>query len=808
MQFLKAHISIHRTFWVIILVLCFDTNLHSQTYTISGYVYDSLTGETLIGANVYENDQLRGTTSNTYGFFSLTLPAGVHDLRVKFLGYSEFQERIELKTNVSKKIELVSNSILTQEVVIEAERMSNVESTQMSVAKLNVQQVKALPAVFGEVDILKTIQLLPGVSSIGEGNAGFYVRGGGPDQNLILLDEAVVYNSSHLFGFFSVFNSDAIKNVELIKGGMPANYGGRLASVLDITMNEGNMKKFSASGGIGLISSRLTLEGPIKKDTASFIISARRTYIDVLTRPLVNNTEYKGTGYYFYDLNAKVNWRISEKDRVFLSGYFGKDKFGFKLPDANIDFKIPWGNATTSLRWNHLFSKKIFTNTTATFTDYNFSFDGGQDDFTFKLSSGIRDYTFKNDWSYFPNSRHKVKFGLGYVNHTYTPSFAEVSFGGTVFNTGEKEQIHAHELSAYILDEFDITDRFTVNAGLRIPYFIQTGPFKRYIKEGTETVNIIDYRKGEHVADYFGLEPRISARYSLNEKSSVKAAYTRNLQFVHLASFSPLGLPTDLWIPSSEKVKPQLGNQYNIGYFRNLFDNYYEASVELYYKDLFNQIEYKEGEQPQNGVLNNVDNQLTFGQGYSYGAEFFLKRRYGNTTGWIGYTWSQTKRRFPDILDGKEFYARYDRRHDLSLAITHVRNERWTFSGVFVFATGSAITLPQSWYFNPSEQRVEFIYGARNSSRMRNFHRLDLSATYHVKPYKLRKDPSSGEQIQVARKWESSWNFGIYNSYNRANPFFYYIDTFGEPGNPDFAFQVKQVSLFTVLPSMAWNFKF
>jgi len=610
----------------------------SQTYTISGFIHDSTTGETLIGANVYEKEGLKGTTSNTYGFFSLTLPSGVFDIRVNFLGYKEFQETITLSSSISKKIELSSNSILTKEVVIEAERKSNIESTQMSVAKLNVAQVKALPAIFGEVDILKTIQLLPGVSSIGEGNAGFYVRGGGPDQNLILLDEAVVYNASHLFGFFSVFNSDAIKNVELIKGGMPANYGGRLASVLDISMNEGNSKEFSGSGGIGLISSRLTLEGPIKKDTASFIISARRTYIDILTKPIIENTEYKGTWYYFYDINAKVNWKITDKDRVFLSGYFGKDKFGFRLPEANIDFSIPWGNATTSLRWNHLASERLFVNTTATFTQYNFTFDGGQEDFTFKLQSGIRDYTFKNDWSYYPNARHRVKFGLGYVNHLYTPSFAEVSFGETQFNTGEKEQIIAHEMSAYVLDDFDITERLTVNAGLRLAYFLQSGPFKRYIKQGTETVDIIEYGRGSNVADYIGLEPRLSMRYALNEKSSVKAAYTRNLQFIHLASFSPLGLPTDLWIPSSEIVKPQIGNQYNLGYFRNFKEDTYEASVEVYYKNLLNQIEYKEGEDPQNGVLNNVDNQLTFGTGVSYGAEFFLKRSYGKTSGWIGYT--------------------------------------------------------------------------------------------------------------------------------------------------------------------------
>ena len=795
--------------YVLLLVLfSINISLRSQSYTISGYIQDGQTGESLIGATVFEKEGLRGTTTNTYGYFSIALPKGTYDIRVTFLGYQEYQETIELSASVTRKIELQSNAILTNEVVIEAERKSNVSSTQMSVAKLDVKQVKSLPAVFGEVDILKTIQLLPGVSSIGEGNAGFYVRGGGPDQNLILLDEAVVYNASHLFGFFSVFNADAIKNVELIKGGMPANYGGRLASVLDISMNEGNNKEFSGSGGIGLISSRLTLEGPIKKDEASFIVSGRRTYIDILTKPLIKGTDFEGTGYFFYDLNAKVNWRISDKDRVFLSGYFGEDRFGFVLPDADIDFSIPWGNATTSLRWNRVISDRLFTNTTATFTRYNFSFDGAQDDFRFSLTSGIRDYTLKNDWSYFPAANHRIKFGASYINHRYTPNYAEVTFGDTRFNTGDKEQIYAHEASAYIMDDFDISDRLTINAGFRLAYFLQTGPFTRYIKEGDETVAVIDYGRGTNIVDYLGLEPRFSLKYSLDERSSFKAAFTRNLQFVHLASFSPLGLPTDLWIPSSELVKPQIGYQYNMGYFRNFREDIYEASIEVYYKTLENQIEYKEGEQPQGGALNNVDNQLTFGDGYSYGLELFVKRRVGRTSGWIGYTWSKTLRQFDEILDGQEFFARFDRRHDLSVAVTHLHNDRWTFAGTFVFGTGSAITLPESWFFSPTEQRVEFVYGPRNSSRMRDFHRLDVSATYTLPNYRLKKDPDTGENIEIARKWETSWNFGLYNTYNRANPFFYFIDTFGEPGNEQFAFQVKQVSLFSVLPSVTWNFKF
>ncbi|NNC84093.1 MAG: TonB-dependent receptor [Flavobacteriales bacterium] len=797
-----------RIAWIVHILLCLPLAFLAQNHTISGYVVDELSGETLIGANVFVEQGLKGTTTNTYGFFSITLPQGEYDLVVSYLGFRDFRENLVLDQNISLNIEMKNNAITTKEVVIEAERKRNIESSQMSVAKLEVKQAKELPAVFGEVDVLKTIQLLPGVSAIGEGNAGIYVRGGGPDQNLILLDEAVVYNASHLFGFFSVFNSDAIKNIELIKGGMPANYGGRLASVLDITMNEGNSKQFSGSGGIGLISSRLTLEGPIKKDTASFIISGRRTYIDVLTKPFLQNSDFSGTGYFFYDLNAKVNWKISETDRVYLSGYFGRDNFNFTQPDADLDFGIPWGNATTSLRWNKVVNERLFTNTTATYTRYTFSFDGRQDDFSFKLSSGIRDYTIKSDWSYYPSPRHRIRFGIGYVNHRYTPSFAEVDLGGTELNTGEKEQIYASESAAYILDDFDVTDRLTVNVGLRVPYFEQHGPFKRYVKEGDETVDIIEYDRGAPIVDYFGLEPRFSLRYALNDVSSIKAAFTRNLQFIHLASFSPLGLPTDLWIPSSEIVEPQIGYQYNAGYFRNFLDDTYEASIEVYYKDLFNQIEYKEGEMPQDGALNNVDNQLTFGTGQSYGLELFLKKRVGRTNGWLGYTLSHTTRQFEQILDGEEFPARFDRRHDVSLAVTHKLNDKWTLGGTFVYGTGSAITLPEAWYFTPSSQRVEFEYGPRNSSRMRDFHRFDFSATYNRPMEKIKIDPISGEEMVKKRKWETSWNFGVYNVYNRANPFFYYIETFAEPGNEQFKFNVKQVSLFSVLPSITWNFKF
>jgi len=790
----------------LIVTLLFQASLLAQSHTISGYITDESSGESMIGASIYDVVSTEGAVTNTYGFFSMTLEEGEHQLRFKFVGYETQEKTINLNKDIDLKIALAPASVAIKEVVIRADKKESIESSQMSATDMEVKQIKKLPVLMGEVDILKTIQLLPGVQSAGEGNAGFYVRGGGPDQNLVLLDEAVVYNASHLFGFFSVFNADAVKNIELIKGGMPSQYGGRLASVLDITMNEGNNKRLAGNGGIGLISSRMTLEGPIVKDKASFIVSGRRTYIDALLKPVIkNNAALGGTGYYFYDLNTKLNWKISDKDKIYLSGYFGRDNLDVKLENSGFGIKMPWGNAISSLRWNHLIGKKLFVNTTATFTDYNFKFEGLQgDNFSFVLTSGIRDWSFKNDWSYFPNPKHAIKFGVGYVDHKYSPTSVEFSSGDTDFDTGEKEDIFANEAYAYVQDDIKLSRRWKVNAGLRLPYFRQIGPFNRYVLEGSDVVDIIPTAKGDKVVDYTGIEPRFSARYTLNEFSSLKAAFTRNLQFIHLLSFSPTGLPTDLWIPSSEKVKPQIGLQYNAGYFRNFKDDTYETSIEVYYKTLENQIAYREGERPENGVNNNVDNQLTFGDGKSFGAEFFVKRKFGKLTGWIGYTWSKTTRQFEALSNGEVFPARFDRRHDLSVVGSVQLNNKWSLSGSFIFATGNAITLPQSWYLLPNEGALGYTYGPRNGSRMINTHRLDLSATYVRNPPGTTTDDSDLSK----RNWHSSWTFAIYNTYGRQNPFFIYLDPFGQPGDEDFKIVAKQVSLFSILPSITWNFNF
>jgi CarboxypepD_reg-like domain/TonB-dependent Receptor Plug Domain len=786
--------------------LCAQTN-----HTVSGFVSDSISGETLIGASIFIKEIQKGVSTNTYGFYSVTLPEGSYTFVTRYIGYAQQDRVIDLRADVKINIDLKPTVTEIKQVeVVKEKRKSNTESTDMGRIDVDVQKLSTLPALLGEVDILKVIQFLPGVKSGGEGNSGFYVRGGGPDQNLILLDEATVYNASHLFGFFSVFNADAIKNLELIKGGMPANYGGRTSSVLDITMKEGNDNQFHGQGGIGLISSRLTLEGPLVKNKSSFVVSGRRTYIDVLTKPfLKDNPNFGGTGYYFYDLNAKANYRINDKDRLYLSGYFGRDVFDFGGGDpGDPKFRIPWGNATVAGRWNHVFGPKLFMNTTATFSDYKFEFNGGQSDFTFKLFSGIKDYGLKVDLSQYPNVRHSLKYGGQYIYHVYTPSTVSVSSGATDFNIDEPSKLKAHETALYMLDEYDVSDRIRVNLGLRFTSFAQVGTFREYVlgNSGTPTGELINYAPGESVRTYYGLEPRLSARYRIDQKSSVKVSFNRNLQYVHLASFSSIALPTDVWVPSGKNVKPQVGVQYAAGYFRDFKEHTYEASVEVYYKDMQNLIEYKEGAQPQDNGNTNYDANLVFGNGYSYGAEFFLKKRIGRLNGWVGYTWSRTMRKFASLNNGNEFPSRWDRTHDVSVVASYELNKRWTFGATFTYQTGQAVTLPVNRYW--IEGRLVSEFTERNGYRMSPYHRLDVAATLLNKETKKKKDPVTGEVTQVPRKYRSSWTFGVYNAYNRANPYFIYFDAQGNLSTGDFKVVAKQVSLFSILPSITWNFKF
>ena len=783
-------------FAVILLFLCCYNCYCQQTakFTISGFVKDATSGEYLMGANVYIKENMKGTQTNQYGYFSLTLDKGTYTFIVSFMGFNNDTEKINLNQNLKINTSLQEKVITKKELVITGEKDDkNTSSIDMGKVQLDVEKIKTLPAFMGEVDVLKTIQLTPGVQNAGEGNSSFYVRGGGPDQNLILLDEAVVYNVSHLFGFFSVFNSDAVQNIDLTKAGMPANYGGRLASVLDISMKEGNSKQLQVDGGIGLIASRLTIQGPVKHDTSSFIISARRTYIDLLIKPFVKKSSpFYGTGYYFYDLNGKVNYRISDKDRIFLSGYLGRDIFNLNDDEQGIGFtnSILWGNATGSLRWNHVFGPKLFSNTSLIFSNYKSIFDASQSGYVMSLISGITDYNAKTDFTLFPNSRNTFKFGAAYTFHIFTPNNATAQSSGTSLNLGTPVKLYSNDVAAYVNDEYDLTDKIKFDAGARYTFFEPVGPFDRFVENSLgNIVDTIHYRKFQKIAEYNHIEPRFSARYELDKQSSVKASFTENYQYIHLVSLSDISLPIDMWVPCTEIVKPQFGTQYSLGYFRNFVNNEFETSVEVYYKEMENQIAFKEGTEPEDNLNNNIDNNFTFGRGWSYGSEFFINKKTGKWTGWIGYTLSWTKMNFPDLNFGETFWAKYDRRNDISLILSYELNSKWTFSAIFVYATGNAMTFPIGRYF--LEDNVVNEYGPVNGDRMPPYDRMDISATYTKNKNK---------------KFHSSWNFSVYNVYNRYNPYYIYLSTIAQ--GQSIITNAVQVSLFPVLPSVTWNFKF
>jgi hypothetical protein len=794
----------------LLLVLITFFSFSQGKSTLSGYITDVKSGEAIIGAKISIPFLKQGTVTNTYGFYSLTVEKGNYVIEFSAVGQKTETRNIDLTNDVTLGLEMGAALSELQEVTVNAKKGENVNSTKIGQIELDVEKIKTLPAFMGEVDIVKTIQLLPGVSSVSEGGQGFYVRGGGPDQNLVLLDEGVVYNAAHLFGFFSVFNADAVKSVNLIKGGMPANFGGRISSVLEVNMNEGNNKRFRVKGGIGAISSRLTIEGPLKKDRGSFIVSGRRTYIDLIMKAAIpDSSPFAGSGYYFYDLNLKMNYKLGEKDKIFLSGYYGLDKFSFRSNQDDFKVDMPWGNGIAAFRWNHLFTNKLFMNVTTTFSDYQFSFLSDQDQFKFSLKSGVRDVGAKVDFSYFPNSRHKIKWGADYIYHTFTPSSISAESDSVVFlDPSNAAKLFSHESALYLMDEFDLNEKIRINAGLRYSMYQHVGPFTRYIKgDGISTQDTsINYDKGNVIKFYNGLEPRISFRWLLKDNSSIKGGYSYNYQYVHLTSLSAVSLPTDIWYPTTDKAKPQQGWQASLGYYRNFFNDKYEASVEVYYKGMKNLIEYAEGVLPGDDVNDNTDNYLVFGNGWAYGIEFFLKRNFGNFTGWIGYTWAKTERKFPDLNNGKVYPAKYDRRHDLTVVGSYKLNERWTFGAAFIYATGNTLTLPSSWYVQ--DQALLFNYGARNSTRMAPYHRLDLSATLYGKKFKSKTDELTGETVQVKKKYQSNWSFSVYNVYNRANPFFLYVDNDGDFLQGDFKISVKQVSLFPIIPSVTWNFEF
>jgi hypothetical protein len=754
----------------------------AQKFTLSGTIKDARNGETMIGATVVDkNNPSLGASTNEYGFFSLTLPAGKTTIAVSNISYQTQEFVLDMSKNQQLNVSLSDAAVEINEVVIKAEKDNkNVSSTEMSVVKLDVKEIGKIPVIFGEKDILKTIQLLPGVKSAGEGGSGFYVRGGGLDQNLILLDEAPVYNASHLLGFFSVFNSDAIKDVLLFKGNMPAQYGGRLSSVLDVKMNDGNNQSFAATGGIGLIASRLTLEGPIQKDKSSFIISGRRTYADIVAQPFLPK-EAKGSQLYFYDLNLKANYQVSKKDRVFLSGYFGRDLFGF----GDL-FGLEWGNTTATLRWNHIFTDKLFSNTSFVYSDYKYGFNLKFADIKFNVNSGIRDWNLKQTFQYYAG-KQVFKFGFNSTHHTFLPSnvTSESTVNGPISTNIQNR--FGWENAIFVNDEIDISPKFKANVGLRYASFSVLGGSTFYTFDADRRpIDSTTYNNGAIVKTYGGLEPRAALTYIIDEATSLKASYTRTQQFMQLLSNSNGGSPNDIWTPASEIVKPQNGDQYTLGIFKNFANNAFETSIETYYKTLDNQIDYRNGAQLSFNKY--VEADLVFGRGWSYGVEFFVKKRTGKFTGWLGYTWSKTERQFDAINEGRVFPAKQDRTHDISVVLMYEITKKWNVAATWVYSTGNAVTYPRGRYLINGQ--LAALYSERNADRFPSYDRMDVGVNYIAKK---------------AKHYESSWNFSVYNAYNKENP--YSIDFTPDPANP-FKNLATATYLFKIVPSVTWNFKF
>ena len=771
------------------------SSLSAQTkFSISGNIKDEANGEDLIGATVRVLELSGvGATSNVYGFYSLTLPEGNYTLEYSFVGYIPIKKSISLTQNVKMDIELASNTEVLNEVVITANKEDqNVTKNEMSVTKITTKEIEAIPVIFGEKDIIKVMQLTPGVKSAGEGNSGFFVRGGAADQNLILLDEAPVYNASHLLGFFSVFNSDVIKDATLYKGGMPAKYGGRASSVMDIKTIDGNSKKLGVKGGIGLISSKLTVEAPIVKDKGSFVVSGRRTYADVFLK-LSRDKELRDNKLYFYDLTAKANYSISDKDRIFISGYFGRDNLAFGQT-----FSFDWGNKTGTLRLNHIFSDKLFSNTSLIFSDYSYKIVEKSGSKPLVISSVIRDFNFKQDFGYYLNDKNTLEFGFNAIYHKFIPG--TLSEGET--NTLKLDDKNAIESAIYIQNNSEISSVFSLNYGLRYSQFNLVGPGTKY--EFDERGNVVSkqkYSKGQGIQQYQGIEPRINAKYQLSDVSSIKASYNRNYQYMHLLSNSTSAQPNDIWVPSSNNIKPLIADQFALGYFRNFKHNMYTFSLEGYYKNFQNQLDYKDG---ASLFLNEtVENQLVFGRGYAYGLEFLLKKTKGKFTGWVGYTYSRSFKKIPEINGGSAYPAKQDRIHDISIVGMYSFNERVKLAVNWVYYTGNAVTFPSGKY-EINGQLVPY-YTERNGYRMPNYNRMDIGLTLDGKKYKTTRDANTGEEMRVEKKILSSWNFSVYNLYSNENA---YTITFRQSANNPTQSEAVQTTLFKIVPSVTYSFKF
>lgn len=783
-----------RSFVLLILSFLILTSYSQEKATISGYVKDLKNGESLIGATVYKQGSNVGAAANEYGFFSLTLPKGEHVIAISLIGYTTFTFSIDLTKNITKTFELTEEGKQLDEIVVTGEAEDkNIKSIEVGTTKLDIKQINKIPALFGEVDVVRAIQMLPGVTTVGEGASGFNVRGGNIDQNLILLDEAPVYSSSHLFGFFSVFNPDAVKDVKLIKGGIPSQYGGRVSSILDVRMKEGNSKKLSVNGGLGTIFSRLSIEGPIKKDKASFIIAGRRSYLDALVKPFVKSTNpIKNAVFYFYDLTAKINWRINDKNTVFASGYLGRDAFGAP------GFTFNWGNMTGTARWNHIFNNKLFMNTTAFYSNYDYLLDFKQESNNqrFNWTSNIINYSLKNDFSYYANSKNTIRFGAQALFYDFLPYKATGTFESTTVKFLADKR-YGIEYSAYIGNEHKIRPRLTMEYGLRVSIYNYLGKGTSYTfgdtlpNEELPLKSSKKYANGEIIHAYINPEPRFSMNYVINSFSSIKASYNRMAQYLQLISNTAASTPLDVYTLATNNLKPLLADQGSLGYFRNFKDNMFETSVEVYYKYLQNQLDYVDN---ANLFINpTVENQLVQGLGRAYGAEFYVKKTKGKLNGWVSYTLSKTERLVKGISNDNWFYSRYDRTHCLNTVVNYDLTKRWSISANFVLLSGTPATFPNS---KITVQNLNIPYnttGTRNNYRITPYHRLDLGATYNFKK-------------NEERRYKQTLVFSVYNVYNRRNAYSIYFRT--KQGSTFETEAVRFSVIGSIVPAITYNFNF
>lgn len=746
-----------------------------EKFVINGNLKDQLTGEVIIRAVVrIEELPNLGVLSNEYGFYAIALPKGKYTLLITQLGYEKYKQQVTLEENISINIFLKPANLLKEVVVESGRKNDNLLKPQMGTETLDMKTINKVPVIFGEKDILKTLQLLPGVKSAGEGNSGFYVRGGSADQNLILLDEAPVYNASHLLGFFSTFNSDAIKDVTLIKGNTPAQYGGRLSSVLDVKMKDGNNQDFNVNGGLGLIASRISVEGPLQKDKSSFIISGRRTYADAF---LLASKEFKGTVLYFYDLNMKANYKIDAKNKLFISGYFGKDELGLK----NLA-EIDWGNKTGTIRWNRIVSNRLFLNTSLIFSDYNYNVKAKNGDNNVAINSNIKDLNLKQDYTFYANPRNTLRFGFNSILHTITPT----TINGNLVSIKQKEGRNGFENAIYLSNYYKANDNLSLDYGMRFSAYSLMGGDDYNQYEGDQIIKTIQLGKYSFGKTYLNPEPRITSNYRLNDVVSFKAGYARNVQHLHLLSNATASTPADQWIGNSYNIRPEIADQISIGYVQGFKKNNYELTTELYYKNIQNQVDYKNGADIY--TVKDVESQLLYGIGRAYGLEFLLKKKEGQFTGWISYTLSKTERKINGINENNWYNAKQDRTHDLAVVGVYTLNPRWSVSGVFVYNTGDAVTFPTGKY--DIQGQTVYQYGSRNANRMPSNHRMDISVTYDKKKIK---------------RTQESWNFSLYNVYGRENA--YQINFQDDPKDPSRT-QIIQTALFKWIPSVTYQFKF